>query len=87
MPPEHSSAEREIDHLSKEIAQLKKREPQFRIRCTDHDDNEVAEINLVHNKYEPLTRRGCFVMRCYLGKTDSQSSLSLIDGHLNPPDR
>ena len=55
LPPEHSSAEREIDHLSKEIAQLKKREPQFRIRCTDHDDNEVAEINLVHNKYEPLT--------------------------------
>ena len=55
LPPEHSSAERDIDHLSKEIAQLKKREPQFRIRYMDYDGKEVSEINIVHNKYEPLT--------------------------------
>ena len=55
LPAEHSSSEREIDHLRKEIEQLKKQEPQFRIRYMDYDGNEAADINLVHKKYEPLT--------------------------------
>ena len=55
LPPEHSSAEREIDHLSKEIEQLRKQEPQFLIRCTDYDGNEVHELNLVNKIHKPLT--------------------------------
>ena len=55
LPPEHSSAERDIDHLRKEIEQLKKQEPQFRIRYMDYNGNEVSEMNIVHNVYEPLT--------------------------------
>ena len=55
LPPEHSRSEREIDHLRKEIEQLKKQEPQIRIRYMDYDGKEVSEMNIVHNVYEPLT--------------------------------
>ena len=56
MPAEHSSSEREIDHLRKEIEQLKKQEPQFRIQmCKLRLVKKLSEINLVHNVYKPLT--------------------------------
>ena len=66
LPPEHSSAERDIDHLRKEIEQLKKQEPQFRIRYMDYDGKEVSEMNIVHNVYEPLTSENVSVCAAIL---------------------
>ena len=57
LPPEDNEAEREIAQLNREIAQLKKTEPQFNIRCVDNEGAEVDSLEYVHKVYEPLNEQ------------------------------
>ena len=53
--PENNNDEREIARLRQEIAQLKKAEPQFDIRCVDSNGAEIDELELTHRIYRPLS--------------------------------
>lgn len=55
IPPEHNQSEREIARLEKELTQLKRTEPQFRIWCVDENEKEVSQLDLAYQIYEPLT--------------------------------
>ena len=55
IPPEHNESERKIARLESELTQLKRTEPQFRIWCIDENENEVSQLDLAYQIYEPLT--------------------------------
>ena len=54
LPPESNDSERAIARLTAEVAQLKKAEPDFYIRCVDIAGKEVECIDLIHTIYDPL---------------------------------
>ena len=55
LAPENSRAEREVLRLQEEIAQLKKAEPQFDLKCIDVEGAETKTLELTHRVYRPLT--------------------------------
>lgn len=57
LPPENNEANREIVRLKNEIAQLKKAEPEFHIKCLDSNDIEVNSLEIKYPIYEPLSER------------------------------
>ncbi len=57
LPPENNEANREITRLKNEIAQLKKAEPEFHIKCLDSNDIEVDSLEIKYPIYEPLSER------------------------------
>ena len=57
LPPENNEADREIARLKNEIAQLKKTEPDFHIKCLDSNNIEVDSLELEYPVYEPLSEK------------------------------
>ncbi len=55
LSPENNEKEREIARLKQEMAQLKRSEPQFEIRCVDTEGGKIEELKLVHRIYTPLS--------------------------------
>lgn len=55
LPPENNEDEREVARLRQEVAQLKKAEPQFDIRCVDSNGAEIEVLELTHRTYQPLS--------------------------------
>ena len=57
LSPENNEANREIARLKTEIAQLKKAEPEFHIKCLDSNDIEVDSLEIEYPVYEPLSKK------------------------------
>ena len=55
LPPENNDEEREVARLRQEVAQLKKAEPQFDIKCIDAGGAETDVCELIYRIYRPLT--------------------------------
>ena len=55
LPPENNETEKENAHLKNQIAQLKKAEPQFKIRLADKDGKAIEQLEADHLIYEPLS--------------------------------
>jgi hypothetical protein len=57
IPPESSEKEKKIKLLEKEIALLRKAEPDFRIECLDDKGEETDTLELDVTRYEPISER------------------------------
>ena len=55
LTPENSNAEREVLRLQEEVAQLKKAEPQFELKCVDDKGADISVLELTHRVYRPLS--------------------------------
>ena len=54
LPPENNDEERKVARLKQEVAQLKKAEPQFDIRCVDVSGEAIDALDFTHRIYRPL---------------------------------